>query len=543
MYWLGISGGVLAGNQDGAACLLRDGRIVAAVEEERLLGIKHANGQLPRRAIEHCLARAGIGLRDVAAVGFPGITWAGFDATLRDYLLLHFGHAPEIRLLDHHLAHAASSYGFSGLDDALVLTLDFSGDRTSTALFHARGDAIEPVLRIARPNSLGLFYSMLTQYLGFGRDDEEYKVMGLASYGEPRFDLSEILRPEGESYRVNPAFVKSALRPDLPAPSKQEGLFAPLPLPRPHRVAGEKLEPYHMDVAASAQRALEEAVLNLLRHAAPKSPSRHLCLAGGVALNCAMNRLIRESGLFDSLFVPPHVSDAGLALGCAALLSLEGQRVRPEPIAGCDWGPRFSDEEIEKVLERCGVRAERPEDLCAAVARDLAEGRIVGWFQGGLEFGPRALGSRSILADPRHAAMKDRVNHAVKLREGFRPFAPSCLEERAAEWFVDSVKSPYMTITFEVKPGQRQRVPAITHVDGTARVQSVGRAASPLFHRLISEFERRSGVPMLLNTSLNVQGQPIVADPRAALGLLYSTGLDGLAIGSFYLRKSIDHWS
>jgi len=537
MVLLGISGGVLAGNQDAAACLLCDGRIVAAVEEERLLGIKHANGRLPRRAIEHCLDRAGIGIRDVAAVGFPGITWANFEATLRDYFELHFGHAPRIRLFDHHHAHAASTYYTSGLEDALVLTMDFSGDRTCTALFHARGPEIAPVLRIGRPNSLGLFYSMLTQYLGFEKDDEEYKVMGLASYGEPRYDLSEILQPEGETYALNPAFVKSSLHPELPAPSKQEALFAPLPLPRPHRVSGEALEPYHIDVAASAQRALEEAVLNLLRHAAAKSPSRNLCLAGGVALNCVLNQRIRESGLFDTVFVPPHVSDAGLSLGCAALLSLEEEGIRPEPIGSCSWGPHYSDDEIEKVLERCGLRGERPDDLCAAVAQDLADGRIVGWFQGGLEFGPRALGSRSILADPRRADMKDRVNQAVKFREGFRPFAPSCLEERAADYFEGAVRSPYMTLTFDVKPEQRSRVPAITHVDGTARVQTVGRAENPLFHRLIGEFERRTGVPMLLNTSLNVRGQPIVADPRTALGLFYSTGLSALALGPYYLRK------
>jgi carbamoyltransferase len=537
MFWLGISGGVLAGNQDAAACLLRDGRIVAAVEEERLLGIKHANGQLPKRAIEHCLARAGIGIRDVAAVGFPGITWTGFETTLRDYFALHFGHAPEIRLFDHHHAHAASSYLFSGLEDALVLTMDFSGDRTCTALFHARDASIEPVLRLGRPNSLGLFYSMLTQYLGFAKDDEEYKVMGLASYGEPRYDLSRILRPEGESYALNPAFVKSALHPELPAPSKQEALFAPLPLPRPHRVSGEAIEPYHMDVAASAQRALEEAVLNLLRHAAAKSPSRNLCLAGGVALNCVMNQRIRESGLFETVFVPPHVSDAGLSLGCAALLSLEQEGTRPEPIGGCSWGPRVSDDEIEKILERCALRWERPDDLCATVADDLADGHIVGWFQGGLEFGPRALGHRSILADPRRAEMKERVNQAVKFREGFRPFAPSCLEERAADYFEGAVRSPYMTLTFDVKPEQRGGVPAVTHVDGTARVQTVGRSESPLFHRLIAEFERLTGIPMLLNTSMNVRGQPIVADPRGAVALFYSTGLAGLALGPYYLRK------
>jgi carbamoyltransferase len=250
-----------------------------------------------------------------------------------------------------------------------------------------------------------------------------------------------------------------------------------------------------------------------------------------------MNQRIRESGLFETIFVPPHVSDAGLSLGCAALLSLEKEGTRPEPIGGCSWGPRFSEDEIETILEGCALRWEKPDDLCATVAGDLADGRIVGWFQGGLEFGPRALGHRSILADPRRAEMKERVNQAVKFREGFRPFAPSCLEERAADYFEGAVRSPYMTFTFDVRPEQRSRVPAITHVDGTARVQTVDRTESPLFHRLISEFERRTRIPMLLNTSLNVQGQPIVADPRSALGLFYSTGLSGLALGPYYLRK------
>ncbi len=537
MHVLGISGGVLAGNQDGAACLLHDGRIVAAAEEERLLGIKHANGHLPKKAIEYCLARAGIGIRDVAAVGFPGITYQNFEAILRDYLEFHFGHAPEVRLFDHHHCHAASTYYYSGLPDALVLTMDFSGDRTCTALFHARGQEISQVLRIGKPNSLGVFYSMLTQYLGFGKDDEEYKMMGLASYGEPRYDLSEILRPEGEAYRLNPAFVRSAVRPELPAPSKQEALFAPLPLPKPHRVSGEKITQYHMDVAASAQLALEEAVLNLLRHAAARSESRHLCLAGGVSLNCVMNKRIRETRRFDTVFVPPHTTDAGLSLGAAAFLSLEKQGIRPEPIGNCYWGPSFSDDEIEKVFERCSVRFERPDDVCAAVAEDLSLGHIVGWFQGGMEFGPRALGARSILADPRRAGMKDRVNFAVKFREGFRPFAPSCLEERAAEYFADAVRSPYMTLTFDVREEKRGEVPAITHVDGTARVQTVGRGESPLYHRMIEEFARRTGVPMVLNTSMNVQGQPIIANPRTAVALFYSTGLAGMAIGPYYLRK------
>jgi carbamoyltransferase len=256
-----------------------------------------------------------------------------------------------------------------------------------------------------------------------------------------------------------------------------------------------------------------------------------------VSLNCVMNKRIRESGLFDELFVPPHTSDAGLSLGCAAFLSLESEGRRPEPIGHCSWGPSHSEDEIEKVLERCQVSFERPDDLCAVVARDLADGKIVGWFQGGLEFGPRALGYRSILADPGHADMKDRVNFAVKFREGFRPFAPSCLEESAGDYFVDACSSPYMTLTFEVKEEKRAAVPAITHVDGTARVQTVSEDHNPLYHRLITEFARLTGVPMVLNTSLNVKDQPVIEDPRTALALFYSTGLSGMAIGPFYLRK------
>jgi carbamoyltransferase len=537
MYILGISGGTLAGNQDAAAALLHEGRIVAAAEEERLLGIKHANGQLPKRAISYCLERAGIGIRDVAEVASPGITYDRFEEILADYFQFHFGYTPPIRLVDHHLAHAASTYCFSGLPDALVLTVDFSGDRTCTALFDARGDSIEESMRMSKPNSLGVFYSILTQYLGFGKDDEEYKVMGLSSYGKPRYDVSELLDIDGDVYRVNPQYVKSALRPDLPAPSKQESLFMPLPLPERHRVSGEPLTQYHMDVAASGQKALENVVVHLLRRAVAGRETRNLCLAGGVSLNCVMNQKIRETGLFDHIFVPPHTSDAGLALGAAALAAREHGLGRPQPMSDCYWGPEHDAAAIERVLKICSVPWERPADICKRVAADLAEGRIVGWFQGGMEFGPRALGGRSILADPRRPDMKDRVNAAVKMREGFRPFAPSVLEERAGDYFVDACPTPYMTMTFDVKPERAGEVPAITHVDGTARVQTVNQEATPLYHRLIAEFEKRTSTPMVLNTSMNVKGQPIIADPRTALALFYSTGLAGMAIGPYYLTK------
>ena len=537
MYFLGMSGGVLSGNQDASAALLKDGEVVAAVEEERLIKVKHANGRLPRRAIDFCLQKAGISIRDVHSIGFPGATYRGFEGVLESYFRLHFGHVPPIRLFDHHTAHAVSTFAYSPFEEALVLTADFSGDGVCTALFEGSGDRVEKAWSLSRPDSLGLFYSMMTQYLGFGKDDEEHKVMGLAAYGEPRFDLSDVLQPSNGTYRVNPEYVRSALHSNVPAPSKQEPIFQELPLPERPRLPGEEITDYHRDVAASAQRAVEEAVLHILRHEVARRSSRNLCLAGGVALNCVLNRRLNESGLFERIFVPPHTSDAGLALGCAALLSIEYQGRRPSPLRGCAWGPSYTDEEIVELVQACGAPFERVTDVASAAARDLAAGKIVGWFQGGMEFGPRALGNRSILADPRRADMRDRVNRLVKFREAFRPFAPSCLEERAEEFFEHVVPTPHMTMTFEVKPEKRDVIPAVTHVDGTARVQTVSREVAPLYHRLISSFAEETGVPVLLNTSLNVIGQPIIAEPRDALGMFYSCGIDRLAIGGVYLRK------
>ncbi|MEM7203773.1 MAG: carbamoyltransferase C-terminal domain-containing protein [Planctomycetota bacterium] len=537
MYILGISGGVLAGNQDASACLLRDGEVVAAAEEERLLGIKHANAQLPRRAIRACLDQAGIEIHDIAAVGAPGRTYRDWQRILTDYFKFHFGHVPPIHVYDHHTAHAASAYHYSGHDDALVLTMDFSGDRTCTALYRGRGESLNEVTRVGRPNSLGVFYAMMTQYLGFGKDDEEYKVMGLASFGEPKYDLSDILKVDGDGYALNLDYVKLG-DAERPAPSKQEALFRDLPLPEPHRLRGTPVRQYHKDVAASAQHALEEAVLHLLARATANEPRRlDLCLAGGVALNCVLNQKIRAAGLFNRVFVPPHASDAGLALGCAALLGLELGAARPQRITHCRWGPSYGDAQIERVLRTCAVPYARPADLCATVVEDLAAGRVVGWFQGPMEFGPRALGGRSILADCRNPEMQQRVNVAVKFREGFRPFAPSILAERAGDYLVDATPSPFMTMTFDVRPDRHSQVPAVTHVDGTARAQTVDESQNPLYHRLLREMEAQTSVPVLLNTSMNVNSQPIVDDPRRALALFYSTGLAGMALGSFYLRK------
>ena len=536
MIVLGISGGTLAGNQDPAAALFRDGALVAAVEEERLLGVKHANGRLPRRAIAWCLASQGLSIEDVDAVASPGRTYRAFDRILRDFFELHFGHAPPIHLVDHHRAHAASVHLPSDLERSRVLTLDFSGDGASTVLFEAEGVELSERLRLAKPDSLGLFYGMLTQYLGFEKDDEEYKVMGLASYGEPRHDLSGVLRISGDAFEVDPDRVKLA-DTGGPAPSKQEALFRDLPLPEPHRLPGAPITRYHMDVAASAQRALEQVVLHVVERAGRAGGPRDLCLAGGVALNCVLNQRIRESGLVDRLLVPPHASDAGLAVGAAALHGVEASGRRPPVMTHAFWGPAYGAEELEAMLRTAGVAHERPDDLEARAADALASGRFVGWFQGRMELGPRALGARSILADPRGADVKDRLNATVKRREPFRPFAPSVLVEEAGAWFDRAVPSPFMTATFDVRPERRGEVPAITHVDGTARIQTVDPETAPRFHRLIASFAERTGVPLLLNTSLNVRGRPIVSDPRDAIGLLHATGLHALALGPFWIEK------
>ncbi len=537
MYHIGISGGVLAGNQDGAAAIISDGKIIAAVEEERMSGIKHANGLLPRRALIYCLQEAGISIRDVASVTFPGATYRDFDTTLKDYFEFHFGYSPKIVLRDHHTCHAASAFYYSGFDDSMVVTADFSGDRTSTTVFHATASGLKEVLRIHKPNSLGIFYSVLTQYLGYEKDDEEYKVMGLSSYGQPKYGFDGVIKPDGDSYIFNEQLLKSTVNPSAPAASKQERLFTELPLERPMRLSADPIDQYYMDVAASGQKALEDCLLNLVKHYAGEMGAVNMCFAGGVALNCVANQKIRESGILENLFVPPHTSDAGLAIGAATLSALEDGGPRPAAMGPCYWGPGWTDEEIQKALDVAGLKYERPANIADEIADDIAAGKIVGWFQGRMEFGPRALGNRSILADPRVAEMKDRINAAIKFREGYRPFAPSVLEENAGDYFVDACRSPYMTLTFDVKPEKRDVVPAITHVDGTARVQTVSADDNPLYHQLISAVGARTGVPMVVNTSMNVRGQPIVLDARQAAGLFYSTGLSSMAIGPFLLRK------
>ncbi|MBF6599558.1 MAG: carbamoyltransferase [Dehalococcoidia bacterium] len=563
--------GINAAFHDSAACLVDDGRIVAAVEEERLTGIKHAKRptpfsayELPFQAIDACLAEAGAVLGDVDHVGYsfdPHLLLgchAGVDTItlplepsaqpvadeweaawdplflssivnaprhlaggVPHHLRARFaGHDDSYRwhFVEHHTAHAASAFLASPFERAVVLTLDGRGERATTyAIGH--GADIDRIGQVTMPHSLGLLYERVTEYLGFLHSSDEYKVMALASFGEPTY-LDEF---------------RSLVRVGCDG----QYAIAPLCLERrfgPRRARGGPIEQRHYDVARSLQARLEETVIEIVHWLHEASGERHLCIAGGVALNCVLNARIRDDGPFDEIWVQPAAGDAGTALGAALSLDARLRGTRPAPMTHAFLGPSYADAEIETLLRSSKLSYRRPADIACETARLLDEGKIVGWFQGRMEFGPRALGGRSILASPRDAAMQERLN-AIKDREDFRPVAPVVLEDRAADWFTPAHASPFMLFTHRVRAERAAQIPAVRHVDGTARVQTVRAAEQALFGRLLRAFERRTGVPVLINTSFNTRGEPIVCTPRQALTCYCASPLDALAIGPFLLEK------
>ncbi|MCH7990143.1 MAG: carbamoyl transferase [Planctomycetes bacterium] len=535
MNILGISGGVKIGNQEGAAALLVDGKLVAAAEEERFVGIKFANGLLPKHATKFCLQQAGIGIKDLDAVVFAGATYDDFEEILRRFFGLNFGHAPPIRLVDHHRAHAASTFYGSGWEHALVVTIDRSGDRKSTTVSIGQNGRLKTLEEIYKPNSLGIFYSAVTQFLGFQTDSDEYKVMGMAGYGTPCHDFSKILEVTDTGYHFHHEFI-TGISADKPGPSKQERLFDSFPLPFSPRIPGSPISQDHFDIAASAQHQLEQAVLRLIGSYVASTGVGRVCLAGGVTLNSLMNQKIRQMDCIEQLYIPPICSDAGLALGAAYLHCVEHGTI-PDPLKHAYWGPEFTSAEIRTVLDRTGVSYTEISDPVEAAVERISQGRIIGWFQGRMEYGPRALGNRSILANPQEPTMKDVINAKVKFREEFRPLAPSVLHEAGAEYFENYADSPFMTETFPAKEVIATRAPAVVHVDGTSRLQSVHRETNPLYAELISAVEKQTGIPVVLNTSFNAYNDPIACEPYQALRTLFATGLDSLVIGDFVLDK------
>jgi carbamoyltransferase len=545
---------------DSAACIARDGHILFAVAEERLSRLKH-DARFPSHSIEACLAAAGIRADqlDFVCFGWPPaieamkhdlkcmatgslpFTYIDLVSTVRRNLnhtrkqngkkqfLARFPTKAQFRFVEHHLAHAISAYSFSGFDDAAVLILDGRGAWEASSLWHGRDGRLEHVWTIPWPNSLGLFYAQFTQYLGFQPYSDEWKVMGLAPYGEPGINLRDFIIPDDNPYKVSTRL----LLDDKPSPLA--GITARL---GPQREAESEIDPKHKNVAFAVQDACEEAMMTLARAAVAKTGSRNICLAGGVALNSKANGKILSSGIVERIFVQPAAGDDGVCLGAALAPYLDnGGKLPMHKMRHAYLGAENSDEDIESALTTYKLRATRVADPAAAAAEMLANGKILGWVQGRMEFGPRALGARSILADPRDPEMNAKVNNAVKFREWWRPFAPSMLAEVAGEYIESATDSPFMILTAQVKPEKRSVIPSVTHVDGSARPQTVERDVNPLYWRLIREFGNRTGVPVVMNTSFNLRGEPIVSTPTDAVRTFFSSGMDALVIGNFVVEK------
>lgn len=540
MNILGLNGGIRLGYQDTAAVLIQDGVVTAAIEEERLNRIKYAPGQLPELAIMEALRIGGIGMKDVDLIASHGETWGeDFEFWLRDYITQTFGHCPEIMRVNHHNAHAASAYFASGFGQAMILTIDASGDSISTQTATGKDAKIDVLGRINRPNSLGIFYSVMTQYCGFRRDSDEYKLMGLAAYGDKnRYDLSDILSYSNGTYSLNTDYLKP-ITPGQAQPVRQNMAFSDklTEMLGPKRVKGQPLAQHHKDLAASTQYLLEQVLVDLVTTLHKQTGMRKLCLAGGVALNCMANKHLMNLGFVDDIYIQPAAGDAGISLGAAMWAGMVRGEV-PKAMPHVYLGSSYADDEIEESLRSIGVKYQKTDRPEEAAAKDIAADKIVGWFQGATEYGPRALGNRSILSNPANPAMKDILNAKIKHREPFRPFAPSLLVEEFDRFFEGKKKhSPFMTINYDAQPQNAAKIPAVVHEDSTSRIQTVSEKDNPLYYRLLNEVKKQTGIGMVVNTSFNVNMQPIVNTPADAVSTFYGCGMDVLYLGPFVIRK------
>jgi carbamoyltransferase len=575
--------GLNAFHADSSACILRDGELVAAAEEERFRRVKHWAG-FPREAIRYCLAEAGATVADVAHVALnqdaranlgrkiayvarrrPDLALiadrlrnkrkrAGIDELIEREL--GAGFRGKVHFVEHHLAHLGSAFLVSPFEEAVAVSVDGFGDFASAAWGVGRGTSVAVDDRVYFPHSLGVFYEALTQYLGFPHYGDEYKVMGLAPYGEPKHldAMRRIVRlKEDGSFELDLAYFRHAREKvayewEGGAPAVG-ALHSPelAALLGPARGEGEELTQRHRDIARSVQAMYEEAFLHLLNALHRRYGLDALALAGGCAMNSVANGKVYGRTPFRRLYVQAAAGDAGGAIGAAvcAWSAVAGAR-RPAPMDHAYWGPHFGDADIAALLAeragditRAGCAVERVADaarLCALTARAIADGAVVGWFQGRMEWGPRALGNRSIVCDPRRADMKDLLNRKIKRRESFRPFAPSILREAAGEWFEVDDDVPFMMQVYPIRADKRALIPAVTHVDGSGRLQTVTRAANPRYHALIEAFRAATGVPLVLNTSFN-ENEPVVCTPAEALDCFLRTRMDLLAIGDWIVRR------
>ncbi len=587
--------GISAFYHDSAAALIEDGQIVAAAQEERFSRKKH-DARFPANAIRYCLTERGTGLRGVDRVVFYDKPFLKFERLVETYLTFaprgfksfrmamplwlreklflkgllknelgkidgRDGWNEQLLFSEHHLSHAASAFFPSPFEEAVVLTMDGVGEWATTSAAIGKGNNLEVHKEIHFPHSLGFLYSAFTYYTGFKVNSGEYKLMGLAPYGVPRYKdriLEHLIDVKADgSFRLDLSYFNYCTGLTMTS-DRFHKLFGGHP-----RRQDELLTDYHMDLAASIQAVTDEIVLRLTRSLRKETGIRNLCLAGGVALNCVANGKVLRDGGFEQIYIQPAAGDAGGALG-AALVGYHMQlgqerRVNGDAMQGAYLGPAFSQPEIEERLKKCGARFELLEDtaLIASCAEDLAQGKALAWFQGRMEFGPRALGNRSILGDPRSPTMQKMLNLKVKYRESFRPFAPSVLRERVNDWFEMDSDSPYMLLVADVVKSRRREmtaeekqlfgidklnvprsdIPAVTHVDYSARIQTVHEDTNPRYYALLSAFERKTGCPVIVNTSFNVRGEPIVCTPEDAFRCFMGNELDVLAVGNCYLRK------
>ena len=555
---------------DPSAALLVDGELLAAMEEERFVRQKHAHGLLPSHALRFCLEKAGIRPEEVTHVAFPWsrraydrCRWGTIRRSLsrpdyvarvllrggksermmRDHIqktLLAGGFDPRkvsIHFVEHHLAHAASAYLFSGFQGSAILTVDAAGEFTSTLFGEGKDGKITILKEIVVPDSLGVFYTVMTDYLGFERDDGEYKVMGMAPYGDPaRYDLSRYIRWDRETFRLNERHFRPPryrrYRPDRWFSKEMVDHLGP---PR----NGDSLDEPYVHIAAATQRTLEEVTLTLLEthlSEALKKYEGRLCFAGGCALNVSLNRRLMEHPLVKHLFVQPAANDAGAPVGAAAYVAAElGQKIKP--MRHVYLGPSYSNGEIRKHLDDREIKATYHDNIEEVSATLLSEGKILAWFQGAMEFGPRALGNRSILAHPAIPGIADDINGRIKYREKWRPFCPSLLPEYAKDILKSDHPSPYMTFSFRVNASWKEKIPEVVHVDGTLRPQIVDPQTNPRFYQLLKKFHEKTGLPVLLNTSLNRRGEPMVCSPQDATTMFYESGLEYLVMGNYLKKK------
>ncbi len=549
---------------DAAAALVMDGELRAAASEERFSRLKH-DPELPRHAVEFCLRRGGIDINALDYIVFYDKPLTKFERIITGYMATPFrsyraflqaapiwmrrklwvehvihkelGYEGEVLFLPHHLSHAAGTFFSSPFERAAVLTIDGVGEWANASYGLGENNHVTLLAEMPYPHSVGLLYSAFTYYLGFRVNSAEYKVMGLAPYGTPRFALlieEKLVKIHDDgSIHLNLDYFTFHYGLTMTG-RKFEQLFG-----RPRRNPESQLESFHEDIAASIQAVTEKIVLKMAQHVKEVTGEKNLCLAGGVALNCKANGLLLKERLFEHIYVQPAAGDAGGAVGAALYVhyALSGEKKRQQPFFGI--GPRYTPSEVKAFLDRHGIPASSSsrEEHVRRLAEEISQGKIVALFQGAMEFGPRALGFRSIVADARDVHMKEKINAAVKYREPFRPFAPAVLAEEAADYFDIDGDSPYMLFNFEVRPDKREVIPAVTHVDNSSRIQTVTAEDNPFFYELLQEFKRLAGVPVVLNTSFNLRGHPIVNTPEEAFATFCSGGIDFLYLEGYLIDK------